>query len=715
MAGEGRKTKAQRAVKAPELARLFPDHPLEGEELQFEFEGLAKTLAELALNPDNATPFTVVVRGGWGRGKTTLLRRARWMLEQGGGKGAGHRRVKTLWFNAWKYPSEDTVLAGLLGALLDRLEQGDLGDQLARLVASYKVSVLKAVLGLAAPPGLKDLLTRDAPRGRFTPVQEQRAFHDTFRRLFGEVSRVLFHRDLALRDTGGLAEEALWSPETQRKETLAVFLDDLDRCRQGRVMEVLEAINLFLDLPGVCFYLGIDWDRLVAALPDDIARGERARFLEKIVQVGFDLPAVSTGGAEEYIRKLIAGTGLEQLLEARPEEGAGEAGDGVAVVVKALESRHPRHVKRFLNDLSMGLAVLRNAGRLGSGKKLVPAEAVLAWHLLSEILPAERWRDIRALPVNARAFLREEASRKGGEGKEEREELPAEWQRIHRSGLASSHLQTLSDLDDAQLHVLVYLASPAQTELPRRRAVTERFQLDDLESGAWVALPGGLFQMGSEEGEPDERPVHEVELSPFRISRHPVTNAQYAVFMRESRREAPRHWQDGQIPEGKDHHPVVFVSWQDSEVFCAWLTKRVAKESGSEAVRLPTEAQWDYAARGTAGRTYPWGEEEPDKRRANFGRHVGNTTPVGAYPEGATAEGVLDLAGNVWEWCRDWSARYSEHREKDPAGPKSGMSRVLRGGSFLNYPRNLRSAYRIGFDPEYQNENVGFRVVWSSS
>lgn len=198
------------------LARVFADHPLQDQRLEFEFEGFARTLAELAWNPDNSTPFTVVVRGGWGRGKTTLLRRTQWLLEEKPEElpddlapPPDTRKVRTLWFNAWKYPDDDTVLAGLLGAAIDRLQKSDNKlDQLAKLVASYKSDTLKTLFSLAAPAPLRDLIL-DGPQDRYAPVHEKRAFHDTFRHLFNEVSRLLFDVQLAFRDTGGLAEDQL--------------------------------------------------------------------------------------------------------------------------------------------------------------------------------------------------------------------------------------------------------------------------------------------------------------------------------------------------------------------------------------------------------------------------------------------------------------------------------------------------------------------------
>jgi Cdc6-like AAA superfamily ATPase len=135
----------------PEFVRIFSDQPVTGAAgLAFEFEGLARTLAELAWNPNNATPFTAAIRGGWGRGKTTLLRQAARLLEEQS-SATDRRQVRTIWFNAWKYPDDDTVLAGLLGALLDDFRRGDLMDQLGFQVDNHKQRVVRTVLHAAAP------------------------------------------------------------------------------------------------------------------------------------------------------------------------------------------------------------------------------------------------------------------------------------------------------------------------------------------------------------------------------------------------------------------------------------------------------------------------------------------------------------------------------------------------------------------------------------
>lgn len=720
-----RKTEVPEATR---LARVFPDHPLIDRRLEFELEGFARTLAELAWNPDNGTPFTVVVRGGWGRGKTTLLRRAQWMLENPAKLEPpppdGIREVHTLWFNAWKYPDDDTVLAGLLGAAIDRLRKGGKLAELKHLVASYKSATLQALFGLAAPAPLRDLILEGKPRSRYAPVHEKRAFHDTFRDLFKEVSRLLFELEPAFRDTGGLTEEQLWNPDTQRRQVLAVFLDDLDRCRRERVVEVIEAINLFLDLPGVCFFLGTDWERLVAVLPETV-QGHGDQFLEKVVQVAFDLPEVSPHGTEGYVTGLLRGTDLEAVLGS---DGEG-ASEDVRVLARALETRHPRHVKRFLNDLSVTLAVLRNTGKLGEGEEELPEPAVVAWHLLSEILPGDRWREVRALPQNLAKFLRETETlerEEPADGEAGDKEAPAEWARIRASGLPERHLKVLRELTDRQRHLLVYFATPPAVEVPRERPTRGKRDLFDLTSGAWAEIPGGSFWMGAQKAKPDEpghdpeaeddeSPVRRVTVSPFRLARHPVTNAEYATFVEKTGKEPPEHWEGGRIPEGKDEHPVVHVSWTDAVAFCEWLSRRISKHGDPQLVRLPTEAEWEYAARGEEGRKYPWGDAEPSGRLANFRMNVADTTPVGSCPDGARPEGVQDLAGNVWEWCGDWFGPYPPEDEEDPAGPAAGASRILRGGTFIGSPRYLRAADRNYRHPEHRLELIGIRVCrgWS--
>jgi formylglycine-generating enzyme required for sulfatase activity len=167
---------------------------------------------------------------------------------------------------------------------------------------------------------------------------------------------------------------------------------------------------------------------------------------------------------------------------------------------------------------------------------------------------------------------------------------------------------------------------------------------------------------------------------------------------------------------------VVSVSWHEATAYCAWLTERRRAmrlaRSPIGVVRLPTEAEWEYAARGKDGRKYPWGQETPDPERLNFDRNIGNPTPVGIYPAGDTPEGVQDLAGNVWEWCADWYAEdyyrtcAAQDTVRNPQGPATGQYRALRGGSWRDGAWVARAALRFRNHPVIRDVNVvGFRVV----
>ncbi len=238
-----------------------------------------------------------------------------------------------------------------------------------------------------------------------------------------------------------------------------------------------------------------------------------------------------------------------------------------------------------------------------------------------------------------------------------------------------------------------------------------KFDLTDLSGPAWVLLEGGSFRMGSDDGPKDTRPARDVRVSPFRMSRFTVTNDQYAAFVRETGRTAPEYWSGTEVPDGQGDHPVTGVSWNDAQMFCGWLTERAGPGEGG--AHLPTEAQWEFAARGAQGRLYPWGDEAPSRERANYQESaIEGTAPVGAYPSGATPEGVHGLAGNVRQWCLDWYGPYGSEPEEDPAGPESGTARVLRGGSFVDAPGTLRTSYRFMVDPDSRFGFVGFRIAW---
>jgi formylglycine-generating enzyme required for sulfatase activity len=199
------------------------------------------------------------------------------------------------------------------------------------------------------------------------------------------------------------------------------------------------------------------------------------------------------------------------------------------------------------------------------------------------------------------------------------------------------------------------------------------------------------------------------------MARFILTNEQYAQYLGKEKHPV-KDWTK------KKDHPVVNVSWDDAMAYCKWFNQTFKSELGDLLLRLPSEAEWEKAARGAYGNEWPWGNEfDPNKCNSNEGKK-GGTTPVGAYSSfgGDSPYGCADMAGNVWEWCTDWYAE-DEYKKRvsaaiaDPRGPQSGTSRVLRGGSFdVNYWL-VRCALRSGGYPDNRNLSLGFRVCVSPS
>ena len=239
-----------------------------------------------------------------------------------------------------------------------------------------------------------------------------------------------------------------------------------------------------------------------------------------------------------------------------------------------------------------------------------------------------------------------------------------------------------------------------------------------------VRIPAGEFLMGSDKSKDeqafaDEQPQHRLHVSEFYIGKYPVTNAQYAAFVKATKRKVPQHWKNDKIPSGKDDHPVVYATWYGALAFCEWLSQ----ETG-ENFRLPTEAEWEKAARGTDGRIYPWGNERPTAKLCNFGNSVGGTTPVGQHsPQGNSRYGCADMAGNVWEWTQslwekgpgkpDFGYPYDPGDGRDDLEADSEVRRVLRGGAFSHEARFVRCASRPWGLPDLRFRSHGFRVVAS--
>ena len=281
---------------------------------------------------------------------------------------------------------------------------------------------------------------------------------------------------------------------------------------------------------------------------------------------------------------------------------------------------------------------------------------------------------------------------------------------------APRHSEVLKVLRAIERHVPLATAAAAGGVAPLPIAPVQ--QPDSL-----ITIPAGTFWMGAQKTDkngrnyhPDagdnEAPVHQVTMKAFRLARFPVKVSEFARFVDSGGYQANQHWLAGGFgtttePENwaaqleNAQWPVVGVSWFEASAYCAWA-----------GLRLPTEAEWERAARGPNSARYPWGDDpQLDESRANYNLKVGHPTPEGQYPKGRSVEGVMDLLGNVWEWCSDWNGGYGKDPQWNPLGAQSGEYKVVRGGSWYNDSGGLRASVRPGSVASDRVDGVGFRCT----
>ena len=239
------------------------------------------------------------------------------------------------------------------------------------------------------------------------------------------------------------------------------------------------------------------------------------------------------------------------------------------------------------------------------------------------------------------------------------------------------------------------------SELEDRRL---EFQ-DKLNEREMVFISAGLFKMGSDlVGRENENPEHLVQVKAFYLDRFEVTNLQYKDFIDATGRRTPVHWQSGNFLTGRADHPVVNVTWEDARAYADWVNKR-----------LPTEAEWEWAARGTEGREYAWGKQV-NQDFANFNHPEGGTSSVDKYIKGQSEFGVWDMCGNVGEWVNDWyeATYYADSSGSDPQGPPDGRQKVYRGGGYQTNRIDIRALSRHNAIPTMYQDYIGFRCALNS-
>lgn len=221
--------------------------------------------------------------------------------------------------------------------------------------------------------------------------------------------------------------------------------------------------------------------------------------------------------------------------------------------------------------------------------------------------------------------------------------------------------------------------------------------------------------MGSGDQDPlaynDEKPLHRVFVPEFQIARTLITNAQYALYVQATGANAPRHWENGQPPQGKLDHPVVSVSWYDALDYCEWLSQMTEKD-----ISLPSEAEWEKAARGIDGREYPWGNDWQENHANTEESRIGHASAVGCFPQGASPYACQDMAGNVWEWTRSTHEPYlyptdpKEQAKREDLHAGHDNDHMLRGGSAWENREYAHCVLRLRTS-WHGHDDYGFRLV----
>jgi formylglycine-generating enzyme required for sulfatase activity len=563
----------------------------------------------------------------------------------------------------------------------------------------------------------------------------------------------IYRRQLTLLEEfqGGFAHlvrEYVWS----RNGLLIIVIDDLDRCLPDRAVEVLEAIKLFLDVQGCVFFVGVDRDvieRVVRVQYADYmkSKGENdstmpiagQSYLEKIVQLPFHLPPLEdyqiAGFISQHDAQLplgcrdILASGLEpnprvvkrtlnifrlllKLAEHRVADGTMEpvVPELLAKMVVIQARYHDLYhdlleYPNLIQDLELAAREGTEVERVVSPLlKETPEtgtllERYLSYKPLLRMLRVDpTFAELTRSQINAYIYLTRTTSDETGRMSEIetarlwRDLLSNDLTRIRSAvaavqaeGLASAFGETIVD---ALVRMLE--SETKASSLERISAGTALAYLGDPRNlDEMVDVPGGKFQRGEQ-----RKPTYVIT---YHIGRYPITNEQYARFLADNSTypvpyldevwAEPYNWhrQLRTYPEGKANHPVVLVSQEDALAYCQWA-----------GVRLPTEVEWEKAARGEDGRMYPWGNEFSSERANVRESGVGSTTPVGVYPDGASPFGLLDCAGNVWEWT-------TEQTSSDQI--------IICGGSWNFYAQDARCFARDQSNPDYRSNRIGFRVV----
>lgn len=654
-------------LKQTDRIHIHNDSPTERAH-HFGFSVYAETFAKIIADRSNQTPLTIAINGAWGSGKTSLMRSIRELLidttrEVEGTDDAIFRPCRTVWFNAWKYSSQDAMLIALVEEIVEqmmseefprqRLDQMRLSD--GGLDWSRISTTVEDLVKQSNSSDLKGMLSSDTSLLKNLPLL--REFERFLDRLIswsitGVAAR---HRPGSFSDTDGV---------------LVFFIDDLDRCQPTRVARVLETVKLFMDRPGCVFVLGMDSEiveKAVKAQYRGIEGFDEHAYMDKIVQLQFNLPPIRPEHIQGYIR--------DDLIDDRYDHNP--ILKYLETVSEAVEA-NPRTVKRFLNTFAIQRSLAERRGFLKDG--VMDEDLLAKWVIISFSFEkfSERALQRPLLIAEVQDIVRE-LDLDSGEPSTSGKVPPHLLEFLEDRRLVSllKHGKPFPS-DEEQISVYTHLSESTQ---PRRPSADSYRTVVGESIDGMIPVSKGKFLAGEMN--------RTAFVEAFEIDVYPVTNRQYQRFRDASGYEPlPEHWEGGAYPISKADHPVVNVSYRDAESYAKWAGKR-----------LPTEQEWEKAARGPNGRAYPWGNTFNRQNCNNVEVSEHDTTEVTAFPNGASQYGVYDLCGNVWEWA---STNVFPDRED---------AKVLRGGSWASPKETVMGTTRAYEKSERRRRDVGFRCV----
>ncbi|MGC9400345.1 MAG: SUMF1/EgtB/PvdO family nonheme iron enzyme [Anaerolineae bacterium] len=714
----------------------------------FDFEDYADALCNVVLQ--SKTPLTIGIFGPWGAGKTSLMQLTAKQLQDR--RTTEHRRAHVVWFNAWRYDRDRSAIwRTLLLQVLEMLKQLELREADLQRIQDWESQLYADVdrtergsleidwpqlskgalkIGLSLMPSPTNVLELLKVLNGETSSLENVV--QAFKREEIRIHRGRLHLLEEFRSGfARLVDAYIW----RRNGLLVLCIDDLDRCLPEHALEVIETIKLFLDVPGCAFLLAADHRRIEQVVrqrfeteDDEVGQG----YLEKLVQLPFYLPPIDDEQVADF---------LDRTAPELPEE--------VRRIFAAGLVSNPRMVKRTLNIFR--LLEMLAARRVDRGALSAFDPTLLAKLVVIQTRFRDLYHDLREYPnllqeLELRATGRDDLLPFTGVVEEEVKPLVERYTGLRSLMRMLSLGASFVDLAPSQISAYIYLAMSTgqepDVEVPIRQRLWDDLLSNDLtrlraavgqlrqlgqadiyvealsallqrkKSTTWesrlsaatalgylgdprdfdavIEIPGGEFICGE---------TNEIcYLGSYRISKYPVTNAQYARFLAahperpvpyvEADWASPYNWDPKRrtYPEGKANMPVLLITWEDAHAYCAWV-----------GGRLPTELEWERAARGDDGRLYPWGDI-PDVGRANVRESgLGSPTPVGVYLEGASPYGLLDAAGNVWEWTAD---------------NFNGVTKTIRGGAWNFSLDSARTFVRECSRPDNRSHSIGFRVAF---